>query len=98
MFLYWVTSFPVVTVSLLCLLQAVSKIQVPIYPYLIVKGDEIVRACDRHSNEALTHWKHVTKYKHMRKLMVEFLRNFGNRDIKIARVNSTRFTISINLL
>ena len=38
----------------------------------LLKGDEIVRACDRHSNETVTLRKHVTKYKKMRKLMVEF--------------------------
>ena len=38
---------------------------VPIYPYLISVGDEIVRACDRHWNETVTLMKllkHVTKY------------------------------------
>ena len=35
-----------------------------------VKGDEIVRARDRHSNETETHEKHVTKYK---QVMIEFL-------------------------
>ena len=36
-----------------------------IYPCLIiVKGDEIVRPFDRHSNETATVRKHVTKYKH----------------------------------
>ena len=42
-------------------------------PTQLVKGDEIVRACDRHSNETVTHRKHVNKYIHMRKSMVEFL-------------------------
>ena len=41
--------------------------------------------------------KHVTKYKNMRKWMVEFLRKFDNRGIKIARVNSILITKSINL-
>ena len=63
-----------------------------------MKGYEIVRPCDRHSNETVILRKHVTKYKHMRKIMVEFLRKFENRGIKIARVNSIRITKSIKLL
>ena len=38
---------------------------VPIFPHLISEGDEIVRACDRHSDETVTLTKHVTKYKYM---------------------------------
>ena len=38
MFLYLKTFFLRVTVSLLCRLQAVSKIHVPMYPYLISEG------------------------------------------------------------
>ena len=89
-----------VTVSLLCRLQAISEIHVPIYPCLIiiVKGDEIVRHFDRHSNETATVRIHVTKYKHMRKLMLVFLGKFENRGIKIARVNSILITKSIDLL
>ena len=36
-------------------------------PILLVKGDDIVQPCDRHSNETVTLRKHVTKYKHMQK-------------------------------
>ena len=61
-------------------------------------GDEIIRPCDRHSNETVTLKKHVTKYKHVWKYMVEFLSKFENRNIKITRVNSIRITKSINLL
>ena len=32
-----------------------------------MKGDEIVRDCDRHSNETVTLEKDVTKYKYWRK-------------------------------
>ena len=53
-----------------------------------MKGDEIVRPCDRHSCETVTLRKHVAKYKKMQKLMIEFLRKLENRGIKIARVNS----------
>ena len=84
-------------VSLVCRLQAVSKIRVPIYPYLLVKGDEIVRPCDRHSNETVTLRKHATKYKNIRKWTIKFFRKFENRGIKIARVNSILITKSINL-
>ena len=63
-----------------------------------MKGDEIVRPFDRHSNETATVRKHVTKYKHLRKLMSVFLEKFENRGSKIARVNSIRITKSINLL
>ena len=61
-------------------------------------GDEIVPPCDRHINETVSLRKHVTKFRHMRKWIVEFLRKFQNRDIKIALVNSIRITKSINLL
>ena len=57
------------------MLQAVSMIHIPIYPYLISEGGEIVRPCARHSNETVTHGKHVTKYKNMGKV-VEFHRKF----------------------
>ena len=49
------------------------------------------------SNETVTLRKHVTKYKNMRKWMVEFLGKFENRSIKIAGVNSIVFAKSINL-
>ena len=68
---------------------------VPIYPYLISEGDEIVRACDRHWDETVTLTKHVTKYKYMRKWIVEFLSKSQSRVIKIGR-NSIRMTKSIN--
>ena len=61
-------------------------------------GDEIIRPCDLHNNETATLRKHVTKYIHMRKWMIEFLRKFENCAIKIARVNLIRITKSINLL
>ena len=48
-----------------------------------MKEDEIVRPFDRHSNETATVRKHVTKYKHMRKLMLVFLGKFENRGIKL---------------
>ena len=68
MFLYLKACFLRVAVSLLCRLQAVSKIHFPIYHnVIIVYGAEIVRPCDRHSNETESLWKHVTKSKNMRK-------------------------------
>ena len=63
----------------------------------LVKGDEIVRPFDLHSNETATVRIHVTKYKHIQKLMLVFLGKFENRGIKIARVNSTHITKNINL-
>ena len=48
------------------LIKNVSLIQykdfVPIYPYLISEGGEIVRACDRHRNETMTRDFHETCY------------------------------------
>ena len=70
---------------------------VPIYPYLIIEGVEIARACDRHWDETVTPSKHVTKYKYMQKWMVEFLSKSQSRVIKIARVNLIPMTKSINL-
>ena len=84
MFLYLKTSFPRVTASLLCRLQAVSKIYVLIYPNLISDGKRNCATYDRLSNETVTLRKYITKIKNMRKLMVEFLRKFENRGIKIA--------------
>ena len=55
-------------------------------------------AYDRHRNEIATLRKHITKYKNMRKWMVEFLRKSESRGDKIAQVNPIRFTKSINLL
>ena len=64
-----------------------------------VKGDEIVRPCNRHGNETASLRKHVTKYKYMRVLgnmlrnintcewMFDFLRIFENRGIEIALHN-----------
>ena len=62
-----------------------------------MKGDEIVRPCDRHSNETVTRLKHVNKYKNIRKLTVAFLRKLENRCITIAQVNQLLMTKSINL-
>ena len=66
-------------------------------PIESMKGDEIVRHFDWHSNGTLTIGKHITKYKSMRKWMDEFLRKFENPGIKIARVNSILITKSLNL-
>ena len=64
MFLYLVTCFLRVTVLLLCRLQAVSKIQAPIYPYLISEERwKCSTNCDRHCNQTVTLRKHVTKIK-----------------------------------
>ena len=58
-----------------------------------MNGDEVfVLPCDRHSIETVTLGKHVTKYKNIRKWMVDFLRKFENRAIKIGRDNSILVT------
>ena len=62
-----------------------------------MKGEEIVRHCDRHNNETVTLRKHVTKSENMLKWMLEFLRKFENCAIKIYRVNSILIAKSINL-
>ena len=67
-------------------------------PVKLVNGDEIVRSFDRYCNETVTLRKHVTKYKHMRKWIVEFLSKSESRCNEITRVNSIRITKSINLL
>ena len=69
-----------------------AKILFQFIRILLVKGDEILRACDRHSNETVTSGKNVTKYKPMQKWIVEFLSKSESRDIKIVRVNSIRIT------
>ena len=61
-----------------------------------MKGDEIVLLFARYSNETVTFRIIVIKHKHMRKWIVEFLRKFENRDIKIARVNTILITKFIN--
>ena len=94
MFECLVTCFLRVMVSLLCRLQAVSKIRVPIYPCLIISEGRLNSLV----SETATLRKHVTKYKHMRKLMLVFLGKFENRGIKIARVNSISNTKYTNLL
>ena len=53
-----------------------------------MKGDKIVRVCDRHSNETVTPEKNVTKYKHVRKSMVEILCKSDSCGIKIDLLNS----------
>ena len=63
-----------------------------------MKGDEIVRACDRHNNETVTLKKHVIKYRNMRKYIVEFFSKYESRGDKIVPVNWIRITKSINLI
>ena len=58
---------------------------------------EFVRACDRYSNETVTVSKHVTKHKHMRKWMVDFLSKSESRGNIIAWVRSIGITKSVNL-
>ena len=62
-----------------------------------MNGDEIVRPCDRHNNKTVTLGKHISKYKNMRKWMVEFIKKIEKSCLKIARVNTIFITKSINL-
>ena len=71
-----------------------TKIFFQFIPSQLVKEDEIVRACDRQSNETVIIEKHVTKYKHVRKWMVEFHSKSESRGIKITWVNLIRITKS----
>ena len=74
---------------------------VPIYRCVIIGGDEIVRACDRHWDETVTLTKHVIKYKYMWKWMVEFLSKSQSRVIKIAQLTQfawPNLSIYFNLL
>ena len=59
-------------------------------------GDEIVRACVWHSIEAETLRKHVTKYEHTKKWMVE-LANRRVVAIKFLELTQIRITKSMNL-
>ena len=78
-----------------CLKDTCSNLSLYISDYS--EGDEIVRSCDQHSIKTATLKKHVTKYKNMRKWMVEFLRKFENRGIKIARVKKVKSSIARSL-
>ena len=64
---------------------------------LIQLVTETVTLRETVSNETVTLRKHVSKYKNMRRWMIEFLKKIDNRIIKIARVNSILITKSINL-
>ena len=78
-FLCLVTCFLGVTGSLLCRFQLYQRKNVLIYYYFIGEEQRNCSTLCRHSNETMT----------LRKWMVEFLRVFENRGIKIAPV--TRF-------
>ena len=62
-----------------------------------MKGDEIIRHCDRCSNETVTLRRPVTKYKTMQKWMLEFLKKIKIVGITIDPVNSILITKSIDL-
>ena len=99
MVLYLVTYLVRVTVSLLCRLQAESKIHVPIYPHpILVKGEEIVRPCDQHINGTVTVRKHVTKYKNMQKWMMNFSQNLRIAALKLFEFLSPNLSIYSKLI
>ena len=91
-----VTCFLRVTVSLLCRLQAVSKIHVPIYPCLTISEGR-QKLFDPLIGTATYPRLSGNMLQNMRKLMWVFLGKFENRGIKIAGVNSIHITKSINL-
>ena len=71
---------------------------VPIYPYLISEGWRNCANLWPVQQQPVALCKHVTKYKHMRKWMVEFFRKSESCGFKIARVNSICIAKSINIL
>ena len=91
-----VTCFLRDAVSLLCRLQAVSKIHVPIYSDLISEGrrncSTLLPAQQRNRDSQETCYQIKTHAKMDGRFFSE------NHAIKIARVNSIRITKSINLL
>ena len=93
MFLYLVTCFLRVMISMLCRSQG----QTISSPLLKLDTSFYDTACSRHSNETVTLRKYVYKNKNMRKWMIEFLRKFENRSVKINPINSIIITKSINL-
>ena len=91
--MYLETYFLRVTVSLLCRLRAVSKIHVPLYPYIIGKWRRNCSTLCWHSIETVTLRQHISKYKNFWKWMVEFLiKKFENHAIIIGRDNSILIT------
>ena len=69
--LYLVTCFMNVTVSRCYASQKLyRRYMCQFIPMLLVKGDEIVRACNRHSKDTATLRKRVTKYNNMQKWMI----------------------------
>ena len=73
---------------------SIHKLDIDIY----IEKCKFDTSCNRHSNETVTFKKQVTKYKNMRKWMIYFFKKSESRRDKISRVNSIRFTTSINLL
>ena len=65
-----------------------------------MKRYEIVRPCDRHSNETVTLRKHVTKYKHMYKqtnnkqTIMIYKKKMAVQRIAYTRINSLSFKVS----
>ena len=97
LFLYLVACFLRVTVLLLCRSHGRTMPSPFTNKTWINWKCTFDTACNRHSNETLTLRKHVTKYRNMRKWMIEFFKKFDNFGIKIARVNSILISKTINL-
>ena len=98
MFSYLVTCFLRVAVPLLCRSQG-RTISPGFTNQMGINRNTCIfdTACNRHSHNNVTLKKHVTKYKSMRKWMVEFFKKIQNRSIKISGVNSILLTKSTNL-
>ena len=58
-------------------------------PILLVKEDEIVRSCDRHSIETVTLTKHISKYKNCENGWSNFSENLRIMQLKVVEI--TRF-------
>ena len=91
MFLNLETCFLRVTVSLLCQLQAVSKIRIPICPYLIIEWSP--NCLNFVTGTATDPWLSGNMLPDIK----EFLRKFENRGIKIDPVNWILIIKSMNL-
>ena len=99
--LYMVIYFLRVTVSLLCRLQAIYKIHVPIYHYRISEGRRIVRPCDLHSNEAVLSGntlQNINKCENGWSNFSENLRIIPLKLLELTRFASPNLSICLNFL
>ena len=94
-FSYFVTCFLGVTVSLLCRLQAVSKIHIPIYPYLISEGR---RNCSKNRDSQEAHYQ-ILKYTKMNvQISQKILRIVALKLLELTRFFSSNLSIHFNFV